>query len=146
MRIGFWCCIMGSPFLVLIIICSYLYGKMNPAEAYIINQPEPFRGMLLHLQLVIEKTIPEVDLKYKYRIPFYYIGDKPYCYLNQSKDYVDVGFWNAAHLTKNLEFMTTAGRKMMKSLRYRSLEEINDEILVGVLLDAYSVRDKNFYK
>lgn len=119
---------------------------MNPAEAYIINQPEPFRGMLLHLQLVIEKTIPEVDLKYKYRIPFYYIGGKPYCYLNQSKDYVDVGFWNAAHLTKNLEFMTTAGRKMMKSLRYRSLEEINDEILVEVLLDAYSVCDKKFYK
>lgn len=119
---------------------------MNPAESYILDQPEPFRSILLHLQAVIEHHIPDVDLKYKYRIPFYYIEGRPYCYLNQSDDYVDVGFWNAAHLTKNLEYLTTKGRKLMKSLRYRSLEEIDDAILLEVLKDAYSVRDKKFYK
>ncbi|MBM1106205.1 DUF1801 domain-containing protein [Aurantibacter crassamenti] len=119
---------------------------MNPSEAYILNQSEPFRGMLLHLQSVIEMTIFEVDLKYKYRIPFYYIEGKPFCYLNQSKDYVDVGFWNAAHLTKNVEYMTIAGRKMMKSLRYKSLEEINDKILIEILQEAFLVRNKKFYK
>jgi len=119
---------------------------MNPAEEYILNQPEPFRSMFLHLQAVIEHHIPDVDLKYKYRIPFYYIAGRPFCYLNQSDNYVDVGFWNAAHLTKNVELMTTAGRKMMKSLRYRSLEEIDDSILIEVLQDAYSVRDKKFWK
>ncbi len=119
---------------------------MNPAEQYILNQPEPFRSILLHVQSVIEHTVSDVDLKFKYRIPFYYTEGRPFCYLNQSRDYVDVGFWNAAHLTKNLEFMTTAGRKMMKSLRYNSLEEINDKILIEVLKDAYSVRDKKFWK
>jgi hypothetical protein len=119
---------------------------MNPSEEYILNQPEPFRSILLHLQSVIEMTIAEVDLKYRYRIPFYYVDGRPFCYLNQSKDYVDVGFWNAAHLTKNIELMTTAGRKMMKSLRYNSLEEINDTILIEVLQDANSVKDKKFYK
>jgi len=119
---------------------------VNPAEDYILNQPEPFRSILLHVQSVIEHTVPDVDLKFKYRIPFYYIEGRPFCYLNQSKDYVDVGFWNAAHLTKNLEFMTTAGRKMMKSLRYNSLEEINDKVFIEVLKDAYAVRDKKFYK
>lgn len=119
---------------------------MNPSEEYILNQPEPFRSILLHLQSVIEMTIAEVDLKYRYRIPFYYVDGRPFCYLNQSKDYVDVGFWNATHLTKNIELMTTAGRKMMKSLRYNSLEEINDTILIEVLQDANSVKDKKFYK
>jgi len=118
---------------------------MNPAEEYILNQPEPFRGILLHLQSVIELTIPEIDLKYKYRIPFYYVNDKPFCYLNQSKDYVDVGFWHANHLRVHLDKMTTAGRKMMKSLRYTSLEQIDDKILVEVLRDAYSVRGKGFW-
>ena len=119
---------------------------MNPAETYIVNQREPFRGILLHLQSVIETTVPEVDLKYKYRLPFYYIQGKPFCYLNQSKDYVDVGFWHANHLSVHLDKMTTAGRKMMRSLRYKSLEEINDLVLVEVLKDAYSVRDKKFWK
>ncbi|WP_339708590.1 DUF1801 domain-containing protein [uncultured Kriegella sp.] len=119
---------------------------MNPAETYILDKPEPFRSILLHLQSVIERTAPDVVLKYKYKIPFYYVDGRPYCYLNQSKDYVDLGFWNAAHLTINLEHMTTAGRKMMKSLRYRSLDEIDDTILIEVLQDAYSVRKKKFWK
>lgn len=119
---------------------------MNPSEEYILNQPEPFRSILMHLQSVIEITITNVDLKYKYRVPFYYVDGKPFCYLNQAKDYIDVGFWHGIHLTKNVKFLTTAGRKTIKSLRYKSLEEINDKILIEVLQEAFEVRDKKFYK
>lgn len=119
---------------------------MNPAENYILDQPEPYKSILLHLQSVIEHRIPDADLKFKYKIPFYYINGKPYCYLNQSKDYVDLGFWKAAYMTLHLQHMTTSGRKVMKSLRYRTLEEINDTILVEVLQEAYSVRNKKFSK
>ncbi|MRI02201.1 DUF1801 domain-containing protein [Kriegella sp. EG-1] len=119
---------------------------MNPAEEYMLNQPEPYRSILLHVQSIIEMTITEVDLKFKYRIPFYYIEGKPFCYLNQSKDYVDVGFWHAAHLSNNLEYLTTDGRKMMKSLRYTTLEDINDSILISILKEAYLVRNEKFYK
>ena len=119
---------------------------MNPAEHYILDQPEPFRSMLLHIQSIIEHTITDVDLKYKYRVPFYYVNGKPFCYLNQSNDYIDVGFWHAHHLTSNLEHLTAAGRKTIRSLRYRSLEEINDAILIAILLEAYSVKDQKFYK
>ena len=45
---------------------------MNPAEDYILKQDEPFRSILLHLQIVIETTIPEVELMYKWKVPFYY--------------------------------------------------------------------------
>lgn len=115
---------------------------MNPAEKYILDQPQPYRDILLYLQTVIEKTIPEVELKYKYCIPFYYLNNKPYCYLNQSKNYVDIGFWNSAHLTKNLEYMITENRKIIRSLRYKNLEEINATILTEVLQDTYLVKDK----
>lgn len=118
---------------------------MNPAENFILNKPEPFRSMLIHLQMVIEKTIPDAELKFKWKVPFYYVGNRPVCYLNQSNDYVDVGFWNSAHLSVNLEHMTTAGRKMMKSLRYKSLEVINDQILIEILLNAYDIKDKKFW-
>ena len=118
---------------------------MNPAEEYILKQDEPFKRMLLFLQTIIEGSIPECDLKFKYKIPFYYVQGRPFCYLNQSGDYVDVGFWNAAHLSLHLEKMESAGRKVMLSLRYRSLEEIDQQVLTEVLNDAYSVRDKGFW-
>ncbi|WP_340075667.1 DUF1801 domain-containing protein [Leptobacterium sp. I13] len=126
-------------------IKSYIY-RMNPAETYILNQKEPYKSILIHIQSVIEDAVPDVDLKYKYNIPFYYIAGKPYCYLNQSKDYVDVGFWHAARLTVYTEHMVTVGRKVMKSLRYKKLEDIDDIILIAVLQNAYDVRHRVFYK
>lgn len=121
---------------------------MNPAEEYILNQPEPYRSMLLHLQMLIETTLPEADLKFKWKVPYYYLDDTPCCYLHvpKNKDYVDVAFWNGAHLTVNSEFLTIAGRKIMKSLRYKTLAAIDEKILIEVLKDAYAVRDKKFFK
>ncbi|MDT0559202.1 DUF1801 domain-containing protein [Ichthyenterobacterium sp. W332] len=119
---------------------------MNPAEDYILKQQEPYRSILLHLQVVIEHTLPEAELKYKWRIPCYYIGKRPICYLNQSKDYVDVGFWASQHLSVHLEYFITEKRKVVKSLRYNSLKDIDNIILIDVLKDAYAIRDKKLYK
>ena len=111
---------------------------MKPAEAYILNQPEPFKSILLHLQILIEGSFSEVDLKFKWKIPFYYLNDRPFCYLNPSKNkgYVDVVFWISAHLTKYNEFLISDNRKVVKSLRYFKLEDINQEVLLTVLDEA----------
>lgn len=121
---------------------------MNPAENYILNQLEPFRSILLHLRGVIEASIPQVEMKYKWRVPCFYIGKSPICYLNASykKGYVDIAFWNSAHLTKHLDKMVSEKRKVVKSLRYVSLEEIDDKVLSEVLQEAYALRKKGFYK
>ncbi len=121
---------------------------MNPAENYIFRQPEPYRSILMHLQMVIERTLPEVSLQYKWKIPCFYIDKSPICYMNVShkKRFVDLGFWNSAHLTKHLEEMVSEKRKVVRSLRYASLEEIDDKVLTEVLEDAYSVRKNGFYK
>jgi hypothetical protein len=118
---------------------------MNPAENYILNKSEPFRSILMHLQSVIEHTITAVDLKYKYRIPFYYVDGKPFCYLNQSKNYIDLGLWQGNQITVHQEHLI-AGRKVIRSLRYSSLEEVNDAILIEILKDAYAVRGGRFNK
>ena len=121
---------------------------MNPAENYILNQKEPFKSILLQLQVLIESTVPQLELKYKYKIPFYYLEGKPFCYLNvpKKKACVDVGFWCSAHLTVHLDKMVTEGRKVMRSLRYTNMEEIDVEVLTSILLDAQSVSDKGFWK
>ena len=38
---------------------------MKSAELYILNQSEPFKSILLHLQLLIETNFPEIELQYK---------------------------------------------------------------------------------
>ena len=120
---------------------------MNPAEAYILKQLEPYKSILMHLQVLIEHAFPEADLLYKWRIPCYYIGKRPICYLNQSKDYVDVGFWRSAHLSKKWDsYLITEGRKVVKSLRYSQLEDIDDAIFISILKEVETLKDEGFYK
>jgi hypothetical protein len=119
---------------------------LNPAEAYILKKPEPYKSILLQLQILIEHVFPEVELKYKWRIPCYYIGTRPICYLNQSKDYVDVGFWHSAHLTKHTEHMVSENRKVVKSLRYRSTAQIDDALFMNILKEVENHKNTSFLK
>jgi len=133
-------CYLGQEMLIL--------NTMNPAETFILNQNEPHQSIILYLQSVVKQTIPEVELKFKYRVPFYYVNGKPYCYFNVSekKNYVDLGIWYGAHLTKNKEHLVVENRTVIRSLRYATLEEIEHSVLVEVLQEAYAMRNKRFYK
>lgn len=119
---------------------------MNPAEVYILEQPEPYKSILMHLQILIEHTFPSAEMKYKWRIPCYYLGTRPICYLNQAKNYVDVGFWHSAHLTKYIEHMVSDNRKVVKSMRYQTLDDINDEIFIAILKEVEKHKNKSFLK
>ncbi|MDP5092002.1 MAG: DUF1801 domain-containing protein [Polaribacter sp.] len=121
---------------------------MRPAEEFILRQQEPYKSILLHLQILIENAIPEVELKFKWKIPFYYLNEIPFCYLNVSakKKYVDVAFWVSSHLSKHSEHLISENRKVVKSLRYFCIEDINETILLDVLQEAFYQKDKGFYK
>ncbi|AXT50911.1 DUF1801 domain-containing protein [Aquimarina sp. BL5] len=117
---------------------------MKPAEEYILNQAEPFKSMLLHLQVIIEATLPEVELLFKWRVPFYYVGKSPICYLNVTKGYVDVGFWGAQYFTDHADKLVADKRKYVKSFRYRKPEEIDEQVFVTILQQAYTYRNEKF--
>ena len=113
---------------------------MNPAEEYILKQPEPYKSILLQLQVVFEHLFPEIELKYKYRIPFYYLKGKPFCYFNASrkKQFVDVGIVKGKQILIHTEHLVTEKRKVMASLRYKSVADIDNDILIEVLKEAAS--------
>ncbi|WP_047545149.1 DUF1801 domain-containing protein [Psychroserpens sp. Hel_I_66] len=119
---------------------------MKPTEAYILNQAEPYKSILLHLQILIEHTFSNAHLEYKWKLPCYYIGKRPICYLNQSKDYVDVGFWHSAHLKKYSEFLVSENRKKVRSMRYKNLDDIDDQLFVNILKEVEKYKNKSFLK
>lgn len=115
---------------------------MKPADLYILNQPEQYRSMLLHIIAVVENTLPGVTLEYKWMVPYIYYKKKPFCYLNASHkhQFVDVGFAKGFHLKNNLNHLIADnGRNTVKSLRYKSLEEIDNEVLISVIREAASL-------
>lgn len=108
---------------------------MNPAERYILEREQPYQEILLYLQAFIEGTLPNLHLRYKYKIPFYYLNGKPFCYFNASykKKFVDIGFWKGKEIKIHQDHQVTENRKQMMSLRYKSLEEIDENVLIDVL-------------
>ncbi|MEJ6791827.1 MAG: DUF1801 domain-containing protein [Lacinutrix sp.] len=120
----------------------------NPAEDYIFNQPEPYRSILMHVQVIVEHTMPEAELKYKWRIPCYYLGKRPICYLNASRknQYVDVAFWHFSYITKYTEHLVEQNRKFVKSLGYTSLENVNDTVLISMLKQVSANKECGYYK
>lgn len=112
---------------------------MKPADLYILNQPDKYRDILLHIVSVIENTIPEVTLEYKWTVPYFYYKKKPLCYLNASHKhhFVDVGFAKGFQLKQNQQHLVADnGRNTVKSLRYYSLDEVDNEVLISVLKEA----------
>lgn len=111
---------------------------MKPADVYILKQPELHRGILYHVISVIEKEIPTATLEYKFGIPYFYLNKKPFCYLapNHKKQFVDVGLAKGFQLKNNQEHLVSENRNTVKSLRYFSLETIDNEILISVLKEA----------
>lgn len=114
---------------------------MNPSEVYILNQPELYRSILLHLQVIVETTIPEVELLYKYRIPFYYYKKRPLCFLNTShkKQFVDICFVRGNQITIHQDLLVTEKRKKMASLRYKSIDDIESAALIEVLKNVLTL-------
>lgn len=117
---------------------------MNPAEAYILKQEEPFKSILLQLQTIIEAVAPNSELLYKWRIPFYYCNGIPLCFLNKSKDYVDFAFWHFDQMDEFTEYFVDANRKSIRSLRYKSVDDINDEVVVYVLQKQLEINTNPF--
>ncbi|UOB16514.1 DUF1801 domain-containing protein [Abyssalbus ytuae] len=119
---------------------------MNPVENYFFNQKEPCQSIMLYIRSVILKTLPGVEEKYSYKIPFYHHNKKPLCYLNILKgtDYVDVAFVQGILLEgKFPELKDDNKRKQVRSLQVKNLEHFDETMFSRLLQEAANLLDKN---
>ena len=119
---------------------------MNPAENYILNQPEPYRSIMLYIRSVILKTLPNVVEKYNYGIPFYHHNKKLMCYFNILKgtNFVDVAFVQGVFLEEELPVLKNYNkRKQVRSLQYDRLENIDELLLIAVINAVAEITDNS---
>lgn len=111
---------------------------MKPTEAYILHQPEQYQAMMLHVLAVVEQELSQSELLFKWGIPYMYYKKKPFCYLapNRKKGFLDVGFAKGFQLKRNQETLVDEKRNTVKSLRYFSIEEIDNTVLIDVISEA----------
>lgn len=94
---------------------------------------------MLYVRSVILKTLPEIEERYSYKIPFYNLGKKPMVYLNilKGKNYVDVAFVQGVLFEKDFSVLKNdSNRKQVRSIQVKSLEDFNEKQFVELLLVA----------
>jgi hypothetical protein len=114
---------------------------MRLTDEYIFRQPEKYQSVLLHLISVFEREVPGLELLFKWGMPYFYYKKRMFCYLisNPKKGFVDAGFARGFQLKRNQEYLVDEKRNTVKSLRYYTLESINNEILVDVIQEILSL-------
>lgn len=119
---------------------------MKPVDQYFINQKEPYQSIMLYVRSVILNTLPEVEERFSYKIPFYNIGKKPMVYLNilKGKKYVDVAFVQGVLLEKKFPALKNENkRKQVRSIQLKTLEDLDQENFVELLHEASQLLSKS---
>jgi len=112
---------------------------MNPIDEYFYSQKEPYQSIMLYVRSVIIKTLPQVEEKFSYKIPFYNIDKKPMLYLNILKgtNFVDVAFVQGIILEeKYSQLENYNSRKQVRSLQVKSLKDFDELMFTQLLKDA----------
>tara|TARA_R110002049_G_scaffold267903_2_gene444396 strand:- start:402 stop:779 length:378 start_codon:yes stop_codon:yes gene_type:complete len=119
---------------------------MKPVDDYFISQKEPHQSIMLYVRSIILKTLPEVEEKYSYGIPFYNCYKKPMIYLNilKGKGYVDVAFVQGVLLEKDFPILRNENkRKQVRSIQLKNLEDLDQENFVELLHAASTLLSKS---
>ena len=96
---------------------------MKPIDEYFLNQKETYQAIMLYVRSVILNTLPEVEERYTYKIPFYNCHNKPMIYLNilKGKNYVDVAFVQGILLKKQFPVLKNDNkRKQVRSIQLKN--------------------------
>lgn len=112
---------------------------MKPVDNYFFSQIEPYQSIMLYVRSVILKTLPEIEERYSYKIPFYNLGKKPMLYINVLKntEFVDVAFVQGVLLEDNFpELKNYNNRKQVRSIQLKNIEDLDELRFVELLIAA----------
>jgi hypothetical protein len=110
-------------------------------ESYIESQPEYTKQIMMYFHDELMK-IPGIEAKIRYKIPFYY-RKSWICYLNPVKSGgVEFAFPRGNELSNSHGLLQSKGRKQVRSITYKSFEDINHDIIFEIINEAL-ILDEN---
>nr|WP_308990874.1 DUF1801 domain-containing protein [Mariniflexile sp. KMM 9835]MDQ8210426.1 DUF1801 domain-containing protein [Mariniflexile sp. KMM 9835] len=101
---------------------------------------------MLYVRSVILNTLPEVEERFSYKIPFYNCHKKPMIYLNVLKgtNYVDVAFVQGILLENEFPLLKNDNnRKQVRSIQLRTLEDLDHKNFIELLHAASAFLSKS---
>ena len=107
---------------------------MSPVDYYILDQPKELKPIIKKLRELILSASPFIEEKMVYKIPFFY-GAKRIFYINSQNNWVDLGFCEGYLLGEN-KIILSKNRKQVKTIRFFSVTEINDDIVLPIIHEA----------
>ena len=119
---------------------------MNPkVEIFITEQKEDIQEILWTLRSEIINLSSNIEERFTYGIPFYYYH-KPLCYLNSTKDGVNVGFYYGTELIERKGFLEHFGRKQIKLIPISNFSKFNFQLFHEILHEAILINESKMKK
>ncbi len=90
---------------------------LNDLNKFFLNQDEPNKSCFMALRKIILDYNHNITEHWRYKVPFYYLKGKPFCYLWQDKKTKQpyIGIVKGHHI--NSPFLIKGNRKKMKVFR-----------------------------
>ncbi len=114
---------------------------MNEVETYILEKEGSQKEMLLYFHFLFVERFG-LQPKIRFKIPMYY-KNKWLTYLNPNKKGgVELSFINGFKLSNRQNLLESKGRKMVRSITFECLEEIQERLICEILEEAIEI-DEN---
>ncbi len=112
---------------------------LRQLDEFYLNQPEPNRSCYMALRDIISTFDDGITQEWKYKLPFFYLNGKMFCYLWQDKKtkHPYIGFADGQLLNHPALFQ--GDRKRMKILSIHPDKDIPLDVLTAVLHEAVAI-------
>ena len=112
---------------------------MKPVDAYFYNTREPFQSIMLHVRHVAFNILPDLEERLSYKVPFYYLNNRPLFYLNilKGKNYLDIAFMHGVLLERDFDVLkNNNNRKKVRAIQVENFESFDVNSFAQILVKA----------
>ena len=106
---------------------------MTDLNQFYEDLPEPNKGCFLAIRKIMLDYSDEIDERWKYKLPFFYFQNKPFCYIWKDKKttFPYVTFVRSVNI--NRPELELGSRKQMKALTINPNEDIDVKLLHEIM-------------
>lgn len=117
---------------------------MHNIQNYIDNCDSLFIPIVIRIRSIIKSTIPDIEEKLSYGVPFFY-HHGPLCYINVRKKCIDLGFTKGYALSNKQGVLESKNRKQVPTISFYNESEIDELTIKEILFKAATLNEFKFY-